>query len=94
MSMQVVNEDQYTPAVYYGAGSHTLTKEGIGTRYAAVVVRMLVDQANPQDVQQVHALQDALKVSQQERDIAHETHEHGRPAVVACVFKAIGAFLW
>ncbi len=63
--MQAVNEDQYTPAVYYGAGSHTLTKEGIGTRYAIVVVRALVDPANPQDVQQVHALQDALKVSQQ-----------------------------
>ncbi len=63
--MQVINEDQYTPAVYYGAGSHTLTKEGIGTRYASVVVRMLVDPANPKDVQQVHALQDALKVSQQ-----------------------------
>ncbi len=63
--MQVVNEDQYTPAVFYGAGRHTLTKEGIGTRYGSVVVRMLVDPANPQDVQQVHALQDALSVSQQ-----------------------------
>jgi hypothetical protein len=65
MVMQVVNEDQYTPAVFYGAGSRTLTKEGIGTRYGSVVVRMLVDPANPQDVQQVHALQDALTVSQQ-----------------------------
>jgi hypothetical protein len=64
MVMQVANEDQYTPAVYY-AGSHTLTKERIGTRYGIVVVRMLVDPANPQDVQQVHALQDALTVSQQ-----------------------------
>jgi hypothetical protein len=65
MVMQVTNEDQYTRAVYYGAGSHTLTKEGVGTRYGIVVVRALVDPANPQDVQQVHALQDALKVSQQ-----------------------------
>jgi hypothetical protein len=65
MSMQVINEDQYTPAVYYGAGSRNLTKEGIGTRYVLVVVRMLVDPANPQDVQQVHALQDRLEVSQQ-----------------------------
>jgi hypothetical protein len=65
VSMQPINEDQYTPAVYYGAGSHTLTKEGIGTRYVLVVVRMLVDPANPQDVQQVHTLQDALKVNQQ-----------------------------
>jgi hypothetical protein len=63
--MQVVNEDQYTPAVYYSAGDHTLTRQGIGTRYAAVVVRMLIDPANPQDIQQVHALQDAIKVSQQ-----------------------------
>src|SRR5216683_4969383 len=55
MSMQVINEDQYTPAVYYGAGSHTLTKEGIGARYGIVVVRMLIDPANPQDVQQVQA---------------------------------------
>jgi len=63
MVMQVVNEDQYTPAVFYGAGRHVLTKEEIGTRYGIVVVRMLVDPANPQDVQQVHALQDALTVS-------------------------------
>ncbi len=65
MVMQVVNEDQYTPAVYYGAGRHTLTKEGIGTRYGIVAVRMLIDPANQEDVQQVHALQDALAVSQQ-----------------------------
>src|SRR5258705_4381474 len=65
MVMQIVNEDQYTPAVYYGAGRHTLTKEGIGTRYGIVAVRMLVDPANPQDVEQVRALQDALTVSQQ-----------------------------
>src|SRR6266404_159077 len=65
MVMQVVNEDQYSPVVFYGAGRHTLTKEWIGTRYGIVVVRMLVDPANPQNVQQVHALQDALSVSQQ-----------------------------
>jgi len=65
MVMQVVNEDQYTPAVFYGAGRHTLTKEEIGTRYGIVVVRMLVDPANPQDFQQIHTLQDALTVSQQ-----------------------------
>jgi hypothetical protein len=65
MSVQVINEDQYTPAVYDGAGRHTLTKEAMGTRYVFVMVRALVDPASPQDVQQVHALQDALKVSQQ-----------------------------
>lgn len=64
MSMQVINQDHYVPAVYYGAGSHTLTRKGVGTRFVAVAVRTLVDPANPKDVQQVHALQDAIKVSQ------------------------------
>src|ERR1700739_1116279 len=58
MGMQVVNEDQYTRATYYAAGSHTLTREMIGTRYAIAVVRFLVDYANRADVEQVHALQD------------------------------------
>jgi hypothetical protein len=64
MGMQVVNEDQYTTGVYYGAGSHTLTREMIGTRYAIAVVRFLVDFSNKEEVQQVHALQDAVKFNQ------------------------------
>jgi hypothetical protein len=64
MSMQVINEDEYTPFVAYGAGSHTLTKENIGTRYVVVAVRTLVDPNDPQDLAQVHALQDAIKVDQ------------------------------
>lgn len=64
MSMQVINQDHYVPAVYYGAGSHTLTKSNVGTRYAIVGIRTLVDPKDPKDVQQVHALQDAIKVSQ------------------------------
>ncbi len=64
MSMQVIDEDEYTHGVFYGAGSHTLTRQGIGTRYVAVAVRTLVDPADPKDVVEVHALQDAIKVSQ------------------------------
>jgi hypothetical protein len=65
MGMQVVNEDQYTPAIYDGAGTHTLTRQMIGTRYAIGVVRFLVDFSNKEDVGQVHALQDAIKFSQE-----------------------------
>jgi hypothetical protein len=60
----VIDEDEYTPAVFYGGGSHTLTRDGIGTRYALAAIRILVDPASPQDVERVHALQDAIKVSQ------------------------------
>jgi hypothetical protein len=65
MGMQVVNQDQYTPATYYGAGTHTLTRAAIGTRYAIAVVRFLVDFSNMEDVRQVYALQDAIKFSQE-----------------------------
>ena len=64
MSMQVIDEDQYTPQVAYGAGSHTLTKERIGTRYVLVAIRTLVNPADPKDVAAVHALQDAIRIDQ------------------------------
>ena len=65
MGMQVVNQDQYTPATYYGAGTRTLTRAMISTRYAIAVVRFLVDFSNTEEIQQVHALQDAIKFSQE-----------------------------
>jgi hypothetical protein len=64
MSMQVINEDHYVPEVVYGKGSYTLTKNKVGTRYVAVAIRTLVDPANERDIADVHALQDAIKVSQ------------------------------
>jgi hypothetical protein len=65
MGMQVVNQDQYTPATYYGAGTHTLTRAMIGTRYAIAVVRFLVDFSNKEEIQQVYTLQDAIRSSQE-----------------------------
>jgi hypothetical protein len=65
MTMQVINEDQYTQPVYYGAGSYTLTHQMIGTRYAGVAVRVLVDPRDKNELQQIHSLQDAIKVTQQ-----------------------------
>ncbi|HEY1980976.1 MAG TPA: DUF1254 domain-containing protein [Xanthobacteraceae bacterium] len=64
MSMQIINEDHYVPAVYYGAGSHTLTRQNVGTRYVVAGVRTLVDPNDPADLDAVHKLQDAIKVSQ------------------------------
>ena len=64
MGMQVVNQDQYTTATYYGAGAHALAREMVGTRYAIVVVRFLVDFSNEEDVRQVHALQDEVRFNQ------------------------------
>jgi hypothetical protein len=64
MAMQVISEDHYVPAVFYGAGTHTLTRENVGTRYVVVGIRTLVNPTSPTDIEQVHKLQDAIKVSQ------------------------------
>jgi hypothetical protein len=64
MSMQVIDEDHYTPNVFYGAGTHTFTREQIGTRYVSLGVRILVDPIDPEDIKQVHALQDAIVIAQ------------------------------
>ncbi|WP_454564950.1 DUF1254 domain-containing protein [Pseudomonas sp. AIG] len=64
MALQIINEDHYTPAVFYGAATHVLTRESIGTRYVVTAVRTLVDPNDPADLKQVHALQDEIKVEQ------------------------------
>ncbi|TAH49088.1 MAG: DUF1254 domain-containing protein [Chloroflexota bacterium] len=64
MSLQVINEDQYSPKVIYG-GSIMLTREEVGTRYVLTAVRtLLIRPEDPTDAEQVHKLQDAIKVEQ------------------------------
>ena len=63
-SMQVVNEDQYTPMVVYKPGKYTLTQEKMGTRYVFVVVRTLVDSEDPEDIKKVNAIQQQTTVEQ------------------------------
>src|SRR5271166_5898125 len=64
LSMQAIDEDGYTPEVFYRPGSHTLAKDRIGTRYVFVAVRIFVDADDPKDVEAVKALQDAVRVDQ------------------------------
>ncbi|MGA8325265.1 MAG: DUF1254 domain-containing protein [Candidatus Cybelea sp.] len=63
-SMFAVNEDEYALPAIYDAGSYTLSKDLIGTRYVLVGLRTLVDPESPEDLASVHALQDAVEVNQ------------------------------
>jgi hypothetical protein len=67
MSMLVIDEDQFAPAVVHGAGRFTLSREQVGTRYAMAEVRVLVDPRQYSDVEQAHRLQDAITVDQERR---------------------------
>ena len=65
MSLQIIDEDQYTHEVDYKPGGHIFTKLGIGTRYMLAGVRVLFNPNDPKDIAAVHALQNAIKVEQQ-----------------------------
>lgn len=63
MAAQVIDEDHYAPHVFYAPGTHTLTREAIGTRYVCLAIRTFVNPADPADIEAVHALQDAVAVA-------------------------------
>jgi hypothetical protein len=64
MSMLVIDQDQFAPAVVHGTGRCVLSRAQIGTRYVMAEVRTFVDPRNPQDLQEAHRLQDAIGVEQ------------------------------
>jgi hypothetical protein len=64
MSMQVVDEDQYTHEVVYASGPYFLNRTDVGTRYVLCIVRILVNPHDADDLDDVHALQDAITVRQ------------------------------
>lgn len=64
MSMQVISEDHYTPFVAYKAGSYTLSKDNVGTRYVVAAIRSFIDPTSAKDIKAVAKLQDGIKVSQ------------------------------
>ncbi len=64
MSMQVFDEEQYSPETVYAPGTHTYTKENVGTRYFMIGLRTFIDPSNPKDLEKAHGLQEAVKVVQ------------------------------
>ncbi len=65
MAVQVIDQDQYVPDVFYAPGTHTLTKEKVGTRYVCLAIRTFVNPNDAAEIKAVHALQDAIKVEQE-----------------------------
>jgi len=64
-SMQVLDEGCYTRMVVYEPGTYILEQNKIGTRYAFVAIRTLVDPGDKQDIAAVNALQDQIKITQE-----------------------------
>lgn len=64
ISLQIIDENQYTHGVYYNDGKYVLDRKDIGTRYVAAPIRILVNPNDPNDVSAAHKIQDEIKVSQ------------------------------
>ena len=64
MSMQAIDQDEYTSLVAYKPDTYTLSKSRVSTRYVFVALRTLVNPGTPGDVEEVHRLQDAIRVQQ------------------------------
>ncbi|WP_286930551.1 MULTISPECIES: DUF1214 domain-containing protein [Aeromicrobium] len=62
LSAMLVNEGHFVPLVLHAAGPHRLTQNEVGSRYAALAIRILVDSQDPDDVAEVNRLQDALSI--------------------------------
>lgn len=57
-SVMVINRDHYVPRIIHSPGVHELTADDIGSDYAMIGVRILVDPNEPADIAAVNALQD------------------------------------
>jgi hypothetical protein len=63
-AMLMVTEDHYMPMIFHDAGSYAFTRKQFDTRYLLAEFRTFVDPNDPKDIEQVHALQDAIKIDQ------------------------------
>jgi hypothetical protein len=89
MSVLIVNEDHYAMEAHYAPAKRTFTRDQVGTRYFAALVRTFVDPNDPEDVEAANAAQDAITIDQAasgsfvipEWDTV--THEKARAALLA-----------
>lgn len=63
VAMEVISQDHFAPLILR-EGTHTVTQEDVGTRYAAFFVRTFVDPGDPDDIAAAHAVQDAISMVQ------------------------------
>lgn len=65
VSIEALDEDHYTVAMFYGAGTYTFSFENVSTRYLLLVVRISVNPSDRADLGRVHELQDGIAVTRQ-----------------------------
>lgn len=63
VSVMVVNEDHYINGIFHDPGTHEIGVDRFDTPFVAVAVRVLVDPNDPDDLTEVHRIQDGFSLS-------------------------------
>jgi hypothetical protein len=76
MSLQVVNEEGYTNAVFHGGGRYKLDMNQFETSYVWLLVRTLVSSDSTSDIKVARGLQDQLAIdSESDRPYEHPVYD-------------------
>ena len=76
LSAMVVNNDHLVTSIHHEPGAHVLDPEAVGTGFALVAVRILVDPGDPADLAAVAALQDQITISSKaDGSFAHPAYD-------------------
>ncbi len=63
----IITDEHYNPMAFVEPGTHTLTQENVGRRYATIVVRTQANTADPADLAIANDLQEQLKLDQKDK---------------------------
>ena len=66
ISFMMNNQDHYQQILTYEPGTYTFTQEEVGTRYIWMNIRVFVDPNDPDDLAELHKVQDAIVVEQED----------------------------
>ena len=65
--LEVVSAEHWIPLVTSNPGVYEITEELVGSRYAFMIIRTQVNMQDPADIKQVGAIQDKIKIRQEDR---------------------------
>jgi len=65
VSIEALDEDHYTVAMFHGGGTFTFSFDNVSTRYLLLVVRISVNPSDRADLGRVQELQEGITISRQ-----------------------------
>jgi hypothetical protein len=76
MSAAVINQDHYINKIFHGPGEYTLTLDEFDTPFVLLVIRILVNAADPADINIANNLQNLFTVkSQSAKAFMHDNYD-------------------